>query len=386
MPTRIFLGVLFAAIFFFVFPFSVFAALIITDVSPTVINSADETITISASASGLSNATQYLQVALTREGTSTNYLGLTKNLGGEWYLYKSSPVATDLSGYFYNFTPLGSTWSGQIQAKVDINDDGFLGPGNYILKLIKYISSSGTASNNTFIITVNIASPSSQAQDESEDTSLAPEIGVSLNDNLFLGEEFPIKLTLKNFDSNQDYYLKFRAGVDENSLTKAQTKNGSAFYGDSESWSKFPEVATDGSGKFEGQIMGRINEDKPSGQYYVRIRVHKKDGDTFYDSATKTVQLAIPPVVVTNSPVATKTATADGTINTSTDEIDLILGTASAATVSPIVSTGIPVNQVPKGSSIFPVAIIFVVLGTTLSSLALLSVKFRIWEKWLFWV
>jgi hypothetical protein len=141
--------------FFFLFSSPVYAALTITNISPTTVNKIDDTITISASASGLQNSAQYLQVLLTKEG-ETNYFGLTKNLKDEWNQYKSSPSSSDLASYFFTFTPINGTWFGDIQAKVDAADSGYKGPGNYTVKLAKYITSSASFSTNSMAIAVNI--------------------------------------------------------------------------------------------------------------------------------------------------------------------------------------------------------------------------------------
>ena len=134
-----------------------FAALTITDTSPVSISSPDDIITITASASGLQNTTQYLQIGLTKEGESSNYFGFTKNQSEEWFKYKSSPTTSDLSSYFYKFTPVDGVWFGQILAKVDIDDTGYKGAGSYTLKLIKYITSSPSYSSNFATITINIS-------------------------------------------------------------------------------------------------------------------------------------------------------------------------------------------------------------------------------------
>lgn len=131
----------------------VFAALTITSLSTDTLNSSDDTLIINASASGLQNSTQYLEITFTKDGESSNYFGLTLNNSGEWYQYKSSPSTSDLSSYFYNFTPSNGVWSGQIQAKFDINDAGFKGPGKYNVKLLKFITSSSTSSN---ILSINV--------------------------------------------------------------------------------------------------------------------------------------------------------------------------------------------------------------------------------------
>lgn len=146
---------------FLLFPQETFAAISITNVSPTVINSQDDVISITANASGLSSSTQYLQIVFTKEGETTNYFGLTQNLLGEWYKYKSGPSLTgDLQVYFYNFTPVGGVWIGTVSAKLDIDDSGYKGTGNYIVKLAKYItSSSPTYSTNQYSITSNVSAP-----------------------------------------------------------------------------------------------------------------------------------------------------------------------------------------------------------------------------------
>src|SRR3989344_2214430 len=141
---------------FFTFINKAYAALNIFNISPSVINSPDDVVTIAASASGLQNSKQYLEVAFTKEGETASYFGLTKNLSEEWYQYKSSPTTSDLNSYFYSFTPVGGTWSGQLMAKIDISDSGFKGAGNYIVKLNKFITSSGSFSNNSVTVAVNV--------------------------------------------------------------------------------------------------------------------------------------------------------------------------------------------------------------------------------------
>lgn len=137
----------------------IFAALTITGLSTDTINSSDDILIINASASGLQNGKQYLEVAFTKDGESTNnYFGLTLNSSNEWYQYKSSPLISDITSYFYNFTPVNGAWVGQIQTKVDISDSGFKGPGKYNVKLLKFITSSST-STNSLSLNVNVLPP-----------------------------------------------------------------------------------------------------------------------------------------------------------------------------------------------------------------------------------
>lgn len=216
-------------------------------------------------------------------------------------------------------------------------------------------------------------------------TTANPIINWNVGSAYDLGETFSIALKLENFDSNKDYYLKFRAGTDESTLNKGQTQNGGAFYADNESWNKFPQITTDGSGKWEGQIFARIGKDKPAGQYTVKIRVRKKDSETFYDSEAKNISLSSPPVVEetvsqTGSVAGKTTAIA---VNTA-DNINFVLGTASAATATPIIQR--PANDALEKSpsyknSFWPIAALLVILGAGLSAAALLA-KFKIWEKW----
>lgn len=281
-------------------------ALLINSVNPQVINSTDDTVIISASASGLqSGVTQYLQVAMTKDGETTNYLGLTQNLNGEWFQYKSSPSASDLSTYFYNFVPISGSWSGQLVAKVDTTDDGYKGPGNYLVKLIKYISSSGSYSNNSIPITINIplvATDSGQTQV----SEASPALEISAPDKCFLGDYFKVTSNFKNFAKETEYYLKLRGGPDDDHLTKLQTKNGDSYLSDNESWESFPNIKTDSNGNWSGEIIGLLDEDKTEGVYKIKIRARKKEADTFSESNIKEITFTKPVVVAV--PVATKSS------------------------------------------------------------------------------
>lgn len=131
-------------------PQDALAAISIVDVTPSMIDSSDQVISISASASGLSQKKQYLQVVFTKEGQAANYFGYTRDHSGGWYKYKSSPTDSDLTSFF-GFMPSSGSWSGKLEAKIDMDDSGFTGPGNYLLKLAKYISSSAVYSDAKMI-------------------------------------------------------------------------------------------------------------------------------------------------------------------------------------------------------------------------------------------
>lgn len=108
-----------------------------------------------ASASGLTGNQQYFQAVLTKSGEASNYLGYTKGAGG-WIVYKSSPDLATL----LKINPVGGVWSGQVAVKVDTADSGFKGPGEYLVKLFKYVTSPNShMESNALSITVNLAVP-----------------------------------------------------------------------------------------------------------------------------------------------------------------------------------------------------------------------------------
>lgn len=113
-----------------------------------------------------------------------------------------------------------------------------------------------------------------------------------------LGESFKTMVNLKNFAANTEFYLKIR--------DKVQTKNGNNFLSDNEAWNFFPLIKTDSSGNWSGEIWGMISEDKDAGIYKIKLRVRKKDTDSFFESDIKEVKLSkiITPVVVVATPSA----------------------------------------------------------------------------------
>jgi len=298
-----FLGVvLFASLFF---PPEVFAILTITEVSPTNITSSDDVITLTATASGLTNSTQYLQAAFSKEGQAPNYLGFTKNNKDEWRKYESSPVLADL----FSFVPANGGWSGQVLAKIDTSDSGYKGAGNYTVRLLKYVSSpSSHTDSNVMTTAVNV--PSTQTPEASEQTP-SETIDWSTVSQAKLGEGFTVSATLKNFSANTDYYLKIRGGLSESELSKAQTQKGSQFLSDSDSWSKFPLVSTDQGGSWSGEIYARVANDKPEGDYLLKVRVRDRAKRSNYDSDSKSVRF-VKTVVSSDSIQEEKTSDSEG--------------------------------------------------------------------------
>ena len=240
-----------------IWPQKISAAFYISGVSGTTINSADEEITISATASGLTTSPQYFQAVFTKKDDTTNYFGFTQNLSGEWYSYKSSPILTDLQNYFYKLDFSGASWSGQLKTKIDTSDDGFKGPGIYLLKLLKHITGSGTASNNSYEININVASVSASSSSDSSnnDSTPAPDPAISwvLPTTGKLGENFKVTYSLKDFPANTDYYVKVRG---------AQTKNGNNYLSENETWTGFPSIKIKDNGGFDGEVYAFISDEK----------------------------------------------------------------------------------------------------------------------------
>lgn len=114
------------------------------------------------------NTTFYLKGAFVKPG-STNYFGLTK-AGSSWIKNSSSyssqrQITTDGSGY----------WSGSLEVKVDAEDSGFTGSGNYIFKVGRYSDAgSGPTWSNEVEVSVEYigGGEGGEYNQDSETTSL----------------------------------------------------------------------------------------------------------------------------------------------------------------------------------------------------------------------
>ncbi len=169
------------------------------------------------------------------------------------------------------------------------------------------------------------------------EAKIEPQISVTLGNSFNLGTPFSLSLKLEKFEAEHEYFLKFRAGLSESSLGKGQTQRGEAFYADNESWLNFPQIKTDRDGKWEGPIIGRVGEDKPPGKYFIRVRIRKKDTETFFDSNLNEAEF-----LLTLEPAAETKATAaaimplepdkneQGSTSSEIENFPEILGTASA--------------------------------------------------------
>lgn len=288
MVVRLFL----AALILLLFPAKVNAAFTLEAVTPTEITSETQELTLYVSATNLSSSTQYLQAAITKDGQS-NYLGYTQNNSGNWVKYASSP---DLSS-LVSFTPTDGNWNGEVKAKIDTSDSGFAGPGTYNIKLIKYITSSGTSSNSLPLV-VNISAPSkvpTQAvtEEAKKENKKTESIVFTLPTSAKVGQEFDISFSLSNFDAG-NYYIKARIGADSSHMSQGQTWSGD-WLGDTDSWSKFPQVS--GNGK----VKVRISPAATAGDYKIKLSLKKGD-DSPIVSEEKSLNFAANPITSTTVP------------------------------------------------------------------------------------
>lgn len=143
-------------LFFLAFPKPVFA------VAPTITNNPssidiDNSFTLSATMSGLSDNTIYrLRIAFAKSGTS-NYFGSTFN-GTDWYNGTPSPI--DYSNFLSVTTDENGAWGGDILGKVEAGDPNFTtGSDTYDVKVGRY-TQSGTSATWSNIVAIFLVAPS----------------------------------------------------------------------------------------------------------------------------------------------------------------------------------------------------------------------------------
>lgn len=131
-------------------------------VAPTIINhpssiDIDNSFTLSATMSGLSNNTIYrLRIAFAKTGTS-DYFGSTFN-GTDWYNGTPSPI--DYSKFLTVTTDNNGAWEGDILGKVETGDSNFTtGSDTYDVKIGRY-TQSGTSATWSNIVAVSLVAPS----------------------------------------------------------------------------------------------------------------------------------------------------------------------------------------------------------------------------------
>lgn len=119
----------------------------------------DTLITVEASISG-TTSNYYLQGVLRSVGSS-KYFGSTANLIGNWVDYISSPEKEYIASNFYQAITQDASWSAQLKMRYFVDDDNYLGPGNYELKFRRFTgnSSSPAGESNTLLINLSASLP-----------------------------------------------------------------------------------------------------------------------------------------------------------------------------------------------------------------------------------
>lgn len=152
----------------------------------------------------------------------------------------------------------------------------------------------------------------------------APSISItSLPSTLVAGQSFTVAASASSLIANAAYYTKIRLGTSTDALNKGQTNNSlndspDDWLGDSDSWSKFPQITADSSGNWSGNIVGRPSDTAVIGSNVVTVRMRKTDGSTNYDSSTSSVFVdpaptSTPTPTLTPTPTSTPTPQATAT-------------------------------------------------------------------------
>lgn len=137
----------FFIIFLIIFSFKIFASQIFLS-SPSANLSNDYIYPVNLILnSKVSDGTNYYLRGAFQLSGSSNYCGATLNGTNDWY---EGPYTTN-NGWqnLFNVTVKNSSWSGQLFAKFDFNDNACNQNGNYIFKIIRYTSNGAAYSDET---------------------------------------------------------------------------------------------------------------------------------------------------------------------------------------------------------------------------------------------
>ena len=112
---------------------------------------------IDVTLSGASADSQYYLQAMFTKDSPPNYLGFTWGQKGDWIKYDSSP---DKDFLVENFPVIQNDNTQKILIKPDLEDSGYKGPGEYLLKVKRYTQGgSGTYSENTLTVSLSDDAP-----------------------------------------------------------------------------------------------------------------------------------------------------------------------------------------------------------------------------------
>lgn len=326
---------------------SAFAAVTITINNATGSLTIGQSFSLSASASGLATDSGYY--AKIRIGSTSGSLNRGQTQSGSDWLSdtddwtKFPPIFADSAGF----------WSGNLTGQ----PGSLTSPGrNLVVLRLRKISTGTNYDSAALPVTIEAGAEQLPVETQSNPN---PQVDWSTVSSGQLGQAFRLSFSIKNFDRNSDYFVKMLGG---------QTQTRSDWLSLNDSWARFPKFTTNDQGFASGEISGRINPANNAGDYQIGLRFHPSDGGDNIDSGLKTVNFLDPPAVLAYAaapvPASKTAATSDPTVSTAAPEVNLVLGTSSAATKSAATA---PLAKKSSGEgkplAVQPLTIIMILLG-----------------------
>jgi len=104
--------------------------------------------------------TCYLLGVLSSTSKSGNF-GFTKNLSGDWVSYVREAEPSFIKDKFLKIAIEDGSWTGEVEMRFNFDDENYIGPGEYKLKLRRYTGKSKTHAqeSNELIIKLDVAKP-----------------------------------------------------------------------------------------------------------------------------------------------------------------------------------------------------------------------------------
>lgn len=111
--------------------------------------------------------------------------------------------------------------------------------------------------------------------------------------------DFTVSFSASGLTPSVQYYAKVRIGVSGSSgspYTKAETKNGSDWLGDSAAWTSMPTFTTDSNGALSGTLTARTKSDVTLGNNSLLVRLKPvSDGNTIDSFTDVTIEITAAP-------------------------------------------------------------------------------------------
>ena len=125
---------------------------------------------VDVSLSGAASDSAYYLQAMFTKADSPNYLGFTWGQKGEWVQYVSSPNDAFIVD---NFPIIRTNSTQTLLIKPDVDDNGYQGPGDYLLRVKRY-TSKGTDKYAENSLTVHIAETTPTPENPSPTSTPTP--------------------------------------------------------------------------------------------------------------------------------------------------------------------------------------------------------------------